>query len=314
MTLACLPRIVRRFLGAGSFLLIAAGVVTYVGLGAEVPVARIGDHLVPASALRAAVARSGLPLDQPDTVRQAVRQLVDDEALAAEARRQGLDQDPEVVEQLQRWMIRKLVAREVDAVVDRVHATEAELREHHARNTARYATPAMARGQVATLLVRTNRAAVLRSATEAVVSARTNRFEDVVKRYSDFAQERLGGGDTGWLVDGVSSKKYPPEVLRTLLAIPQAGTVAEPVVTERAIYVVQLVEKRPGAVMSFEQVRPQVERDLASERRQQAYDALRERAREAFAISVDEAVVQQVIRENQSSSRPPAGPFRGGDR
>ena len=84
--------------------------------------------------------------------------------------------------------------------------------------------------------------------------------------------------------------------------------------TERAIYVVQLVEKRPGAVMSFEQVRPQVERDLASERRQQAYDALRERARKAFAISVDEAVVQQVIRENQSSSRPPAGPFRGGDR
>ena len=209
MTLAWMPRIVCRFLGAGSFLLSAAGVVTFVGLGAEVPVARIGDHPVPASALRAAVARSGLPLDQPETVRQAVRQLVDDEALAAEARRQGLDQDPEVVEQLQRWMIQKLVAREVDAVVDRVHATEAELREHHARNTARYATPSMARGQVATLLVRTNRAAVLRFATEAVVSARTNRFEDVVKRYSDFAQERLGGGDTGWLVDGVSSKKYP---------------------------------------------------------------------------------------------------------
>ena len=279
---------------------------------AEAPVARIGDRAIPASALRAAVARTGLPVDQPGTVREAVKQLLEDEVLASEARRLGLDQDSEVVETAQRLMVQKLLAREVDAAVDRTPPTEAELRDFHAKNTSRYTTPTMARGQVATLLIRTNRAEILGSAAEAVRSARTNRFEEVVKRYSDFAQERIGGGETGWLVEGQPSKKYPPEVLRTLMTIPQPGAVAEPLVTERAVYVVRLLEKRPGAVTPFEQARPQVERDFVAARRQQAHDAFVARLRQNVEVRVEESVVQQVIRENQSQSRPPAAPFRGG--
>lgn len=279
---------------------------------AEVPVARIGDRSIPSAALRTAVARTGLPVDQPGTVREAVKQLVEDEVLAAEARRQGLDQDPEVVETAQRLMVQKLLAREVDAVVDRTPPTGEELKEFYAKNTSRYATPAMARGQVATLLIRTNRAEVVGHAAEAVQAARTNRFEEVVPRYSDLAQERISGGETGWLVEGQASKRYPPEVLGTLMAIPRSGAVAEPVVTERAVYVVRLVEKRPGAVTPFEQVRPQVERDFVAARRQQAHDAFLARLRQSIEVRVEESVVQEVIRENQSRSRPPAAPFRGG--
>lgn len=300
----------QRFLRTLMMLASCCAMVLWVA--AEAPVVRIGDRGIPASALRAAVARTGLPVDQPSTVREAVKQLVEDEVLAMEARRLGLDQDPEVVETAQRLMVQKLLAREVDAAVDRTPPTEAELKAFHAKNASRYATPAMARGQVATLLVRTNRAEVLRHAIDAVQSAQTNRFEEVVKRYSDFAQERIGGGETGWLVEGQPSKKYPPELLRTLMTISQPGAVAEPLVTERAVYVVRLVEKRPGAVTPFEQVRPQVERDFLAARRQQAHDAFVARLRQGVEVRVEESVVQQVIRENQSQSRPPAAPFRGG--
>ena len=291
---------------------IALLLVGGVGWAADVPVARMGDRDIPVSALRAAVARTGLPVDQAETVRAAVRQLVEDEALAIEARRQGLDQDPEVVETVQRLMVQKLLAREVDAVVTGRPATEQELKDFHARNAARYATPAMARGQVATLLIRTNRAAVLAFAAQAVGTARTNRFEEVVKRYSDFAQERIGGGETGWLVEGSPSKKYPSEIVKALLAIPQVGGLAEPVVTDRAVYVVRLGEKRAGGTPSFEAVRPQVERDWLTARRQEVHDAFVERVRQSVPVKLDEAVVQQVIQENQSNARPPAAPFRGG--
>lgn len=311
MKLTPLPIAIRLHFGALVLLLALSGAGA---MGAEAPVARLGDRDVPISALRAAVARTGLPLDQPDTVRQALNQMVDSEVLALEARRQGFDQDPEVLELVQRLMVQKLLAREVDAPVEQVHASESELKEFHARNGSRYSTPTMARGQVATLLIRTNSSAALQYATEAVASARTNRFEEIVKRYSDFASERLGGGETGWLVEGSPSKKYPPQVLKALLTISQPGAVSEPVVTDRAVYVVRLGEKRPGAATPFEQVRPQVERDFLAERRQKAYDAFLQRVRQSVEIQVDEAVVQRVIRENQSSSRPPSGPFRGGGR
>ena len=137
-------------------------------------------------------------------------------------------------------------------------------------------------------------------------------FEEVVKRYSDFAQERIGGGETGWLVEGSPSKKYPSEIVKALLAIPQVGGLAEPVVTDRAVYVVRLGEKRAGGTPSFEAVRPQVERDWLTARRQEVHDAFVARVRQSVPVKLDEAVVQQVIRENQSNARPPAAPFRGG--
>ena len=298
---------IRGIVGMGALILSGAML-----LAEEAPVARVGGREVPASALRSAVARTGLPVDRPETVREAVRQLVEDEVLALEARRQGLDRDPEVVETVQRMMVQKLLAREVDAAVERRPATEAELKEFHLKNTARYATPTMARGQVATMLLRTNREVVLQYAAEAVERSRTNRFEEVVKRYSDFAQERIGGGETGWLVEGQPSKKYPPEVLASLLAISQVGAVGAPVVTDRAVYVVRLVEKRAGAITPFEQARPQVERDFLAARRQQAHDAFLARLRQSVEVQVEETVVQQVIGENQSNARPPAAPFRGG--
>ena len=58
--------------------------------------------------------------------------------------------------------------------------------------------------------------------------AKTAKFEDVVKRHSDFADERLSGGDTGWLVSDAPNKRYPDVVLSALLALAKPGDVGAP--------------------------------------------------------------------------------------
>ena len=279
-------------------------------IAAEAPVVVIGTNAVPSAALRTAIARTGLPLNEPTTVRKALDELVTHEALAAEARRLGYDRDPEVEEQTKRLMVQKLVADQVDKTLSRTPPSDAELRNYYDRHGTEFTTAALAHGQVATLLIKGNKEQTLAYAKAALDLARTNAFEEVVKRYSNFANERLNGGDTGWLVADVPNKRYPEEVLKTLLKLDKPGDLTAPVVTDKAIFLVRLVEKRPAQITSFEQAQPGLRSAVERENRQLAYDALCEKVKRQFGVKVDESVVQKVVEENRSASKPPPAPFR----
>lgn len=243
-------------------------------------------------------------------MRQALDALVTHEALAAEARRLGYDRDPEVEEQTKRLMVQKLVADKVDKMLDRTTPSAADLRSYYDRHQAEFATAALTRGQVATLLIKGKKDETLALAGQALNRAKTMAFEDVVKRYSNFANERLNGGDTGWLVAGGANKRYPEEVIKALLKLDQPGELAPPVVTDKAVFLVRLGENRPAQVTTFEQAQPGLRSAVARENRQRAYDALCEKVKQEFGVKVDEAAVQKVIEENRMATKPPAAPFR----
>jgi peptidyl-prolyl cis-trans isomerase C len=277
---------------------------------AESHVALIGTNAVPAAALRTAIARTGLPLNEPTTVRRALDELLTQESLAVEAKRLGYDRDPEVEELTKRLMVQKLVADKVDQALGRTPPTEADLRSYYDRHQAEFTTAALARGQVATLLIKGKKDETLNFAKEAMELTKTAKFEDVVKRYSDFANERLGGGDTGWLVADAPNKRYPDEVLKALLALGKPGELAAPVVTDKAVFLVRLTEKRPAQASAFEQVKPGLTRAVQNERRQLSYDALVTKLKQSLGVNVDEAAVQKVVEENRSGFTPPPAPFR----
>lgn len=277
---------------------------------AEAAVARIGTNAVPAAALRTAMSRTGLPLNEPATVRKALDELVNHEALAAEAKRLGYDRDPEVEDQTKRLMVQKLIADKVDKTLDRTPPSEADLRAYYDRHQAEFTTAALARGQVATLLIKGKKDETLGFAKEAMEMVKTNKFEEMVKRYSDFANERLNGGDTGWLVADAPNKRYPDTVLKALLSLSKPGELSPPVVTDKSIFLVRLTEKRPAQISTFEQVKPGLQRAVQSERRQRAYDALCADLKKSLGVQIDEIAVQRLADENRDSAKPPPAPFR----
>jgi len=292
--------------------LVALCLSTTLALAAELPIARIGTNAIPPAALRTAIARSGLPLNEPTTARKALDELLTHEALAAEARRLGYERDPEVEEQTKRLMVQRLIADKVDKSIDRTPPTEAELRAYYDSHQAEFTTASMARGQVATLLIKGNgkQDETLNFAKEALDMVKTNKFEEMVKRYSDFANERLSGGDTGWVVSDIPSKRYPESVLKALMNLGKPGEIASPVVTAQAIFLVRLTEKRSAQVSSFEQVKPSLQRAVQNERRQRAYDALCNQIKKDLGVEIDQSAVQRVVEQDRSSAKPPPAPFR----
>lgn len=273
-------------------------------------VARIGTNSVPTSALRAALARSGLPLNDPKTAGLAMEELVTQEALAAEAKRLGYDRDPEVVELTQGLMVKKLIAAEVEGKLTTAAPTEAELKAYYEGHLGEFSTPAMVRGEVATLRIKGAPGETARYAEEAVALARRAPFTEVTRQHSDFANERVNGGDTGWLSLEVPGKRYPEAVVKALLELPKAGDLASPVVTGQAIFVVKLAERRPAQTLPYEQALPGLRAAVERDRRRRAYDALCERVKREQSVQVDAAAVRQVAAEALSSSQPPPAPFR----
>ncbi len=273
-------------------------------------VARVGSTAVDASALRAAIARSGLPVNDPASARKALDELLGFEALAAEAKKLGYDRLPEIEEQTKRMMVNRLVAEKVDQTLDRTPPTEAELKSYYDRHQAEFRSPALARGQVATLLVRDSKEATMKVAKDAVELTKTKKFDDVVKQFSDFAAERLNSADTGWLVLDQPNKRYPTAVLKALQTLAKPGELAAPIVTDRAVFLVRLAERRESAVPSFEELKPGLRQAVERERRQRAYDALVNQARQAHGVKVEEAGVQKVVEQQQQAATPPPAPFR----
>lgn len=273
-------------------------------------VLRIGTNYVSSSALRASIARSGMAVTDPAAVERAVLDLVNQEVLVAEARRLGYDRDPEVVELTQRLMVQKLVADQVDRAVDRTPPTEAELRSYHDRHAAEFETPAMVRGQVVTLLIKGNPDDTKKTGQEALEFAKERPFTEVVKRFSDLSNERINGGDTGWLAAGSVGKRYPPEVLAALLALESPGQVGPLVMTDKAAFLVQLSDRRPARVTSFDEAKPGLQEAVQRERRQRAYDAYCAKIKEGAGVTVNAAAVKRVAAEIGTSATPPPAPFR----
>jgi len=95
-----------------------------------------------------------------------------------------------------------------------------------------------------------------------------------------------------------------------LLALDKPGALANPVITDRAVFIVRLTEKRPAQVQPFEQVKPGLTQAVQTERRQRAYDALVSQLKQQLGVKVDEAAVQKVADETRSGAKPPPPPFR----
>jgi parvulin-like peptidyl-prolyl isomerase len=169
----------------------------------------------------------------------------------------------------------------------------------------------MARGGVITILIPKDQEDAARARADGALAKlrQGERFEVVAKQYSDDPGERISGGTISWVVADQPSRRYPPEVVEALFALPSRGAVAGPIQTDRAFYLVTLTEKRPGELPPFEQVRPEVARRLARERRGQAYNDYCEQLKKDFPVTVNDEELAKAVEPATPNSGPPMGPI-----
>ncbi|MGO8926298.1 MAG: peptidyl-prolyl cis-trans isomerase [Limisphaerales bacterium] len=288
-------------------------------------VAKVGDTVITTDEVRQTIARNGYYIYDEASVKKGLEDAVEFELLAEQAKKLGLDTQPAVAKQIKELLVQKLLAEKVDAPLSALHFSDEELRAWYEVHTNDFRKGALARGTVLTLLVEQGKEAEararaaealkeLQAVSEPLVGNRpppvgnSAHAAAIVRKYSDDPSEKLNGGMSSYFAEGQQSRRYPQAVADAMLQLQLRGEIAGPIATPRALYVIQLTERREAQLTPFEQARGEVQKRLVRERRQKALAEYCAELKKEFPVAVDESELKSVVQPSRPGGGPPSVP------
>lgn len=247
------------------FFAVAASFVAFTALAADI---KVNGKTIPDEEVRIALAErmaSGVP--ESDALRNALReQLIARELFAQEARKAKLDKSTDTVAR-QRMAREEVLARQYQAQYLAQHApTDAQVRAAYDGIKQRAGDREFHVRQIFVATEEEAKAALARLTAG-------EKFDALVKALSKDESSREKGGDLGWL----SPLQLQPQVIGAIKGL-QAGQVSAPVKGQNGWHVIRLDEARPFALPAFEQLAPQIHRDLTRRALEQHLAELRKAA------------------------------------
>jgi peptidyl-prolyl cis-trans isomerase C len=218
--------------------------------------------------------------------------LVRFEVLAAEAKKRGLDQDPEVIRTMKSVMVQKLLHEEFEKTIPTDSITDAEVKTYYDAHTAEYVRPEQVR---CSAIVVKDKTTAEKIATEAAGDAgKTNKgFRDMVDKYSLDDTTKTRGGDLRYFAkDGTDEDedvKVPAPVIVAAFALPQTGSVSAAIDAGNGTWwILKETGHRRPMTKSLDEVATTVRAKLARDKRVAAEDDFVAKLKESSKIEIDE--------------------------
>ena len=228
--------------------------------GISIPQARI-DLRVKAAAAQ------GQP-DSPE-LRKAIREdMINLEVVAQEAKKNGLDKNPEVIEQMELAKGSVLVGAYVQDYAKSHPITEDQLKQEYDKLKT---TLGNNEYNVSHILVDTEDEA------KAIIAqlGKKGKFDKIAKAKSKDSGSAEKGGSLGWAVPS----NFVPPFANALLSLKKGTYTKEPVKSQFGWHVIKLDDVRSLKVPSFEELKPQMQQRLQQQTIQDLITALRSKAK-----------------------------------
>lgn len=260
--------------------------------------AKVGDRVITLGEVIDAI--EGLPPAERQAAasregrRSVLDRMVRDALLAAEARRQGLHDTPELQDAVRGLLAEALLAEERAKMPTLAQIDEAEAKSFFEKHQDRYSHPELRRAEV---LVFPDRASAARAIAEPPKKGWTDLGEisakgHVARARRPVAADRHRYGDAG---AARPSEAVDAPIVAALFSLPEVGAVHGAVVESKGKhYVVRLGGISAGRQRRFEEVSQVVRTDVLQERWRAREEALEKEARERFPVSIDEEALKNV--------------------
>ncbi|OJH39803.1 foldase protein PrsA [Cystobacter ferrugineus] len=288
----------------------------------EPVVARVGDGSITAREFSARLE------EQPPFIRaryttverkkEFLENLVRVELLAQEARRQGLDKDPDVLATLEKLMVQRLVQKHA-ATLEKQPVSEEDVRTYYREHSSDFMSPervrishvflAAAPQDARRAQVKQEAARLLTEQSRGQPGASGASFAELVRKRSDDAATKTQEGDLGLKAREELTTLWGPEFAQAAFSLETKDAVAQ-VETERGIHLIKLIHREPGNTQSFEVARPRIEARLQMERRSRAIDDLIANLKKSTPIEIDDKVLEQASAEGAAPAQQEANPAR----
>ncbi len=221
------------------------------------------------------------------------------EVLAIEAKRRGIDKDPDAIRAAKQVMTQKLIQEEFAKTASLESISEAEIRAYYQANTSLYNKPEEVR--VAAIIVRqrslANKVAQLAKSAQ---GSTNHGFRNLVNAHSIDESSRKSGGDLGYF--SRSTKNIPDAVVDAAMDIKKTGDVAGPIAANGKFYIIKQTGKRKPVSKPLEKVSEQIRNRLYREKRRKLIKSFVSQLKNAATIQIDEANLRKVRLPTTSST------------
>ncbi|GAA5785436.1 peptidylprolyl isomerase [Chitiniphilus shinanonensis] len=200
--------------------------------------------------------------DSPELRTRVKEELVRNEVLTQEAVRKGLDKSPDVQTRVDLARQQVLVGALVNEYVKANPVSEADLKKEYDRIKANMSGKEY---KARHILVKDEAEA------KAVLAdlKKGKKFEDIAKAKSLDKGSAQNGGDLGWS----NPNAFVPEFGSALKAL-QKGKLSEPVKTQFGYHIIKLDDVRDAKGPSYEEVKPELQRELQGQKVQKYVEEL----------------------------------------
>ena len=299
-----------------------------VAVSAAVPpagpvLARVGDQVISAATFRAEMERRGGKIPgrfaTPEQRQALLDELIRGRAVLLAARAAGYDRDPDFVATVERMLAARYLDQHLDAQLEAIEITPAELQTFYQEHAAEFLVPARVRG--AWIFLEVPRKATAEKIEEArlraesvraealALPAGTRNFGPVALARSDDAGTRYIGGELGWLTaPEAEAFRYGREVAEALLALAQPGDVSPVLRIEQGFAIVKLVEREEAAPAPLEKIAPGIRNRLIKERREALRAAFYAELLRGVPVSVDAQALAGIEPLSPPAPTEPAAP------
>ena len=237
--------------------------------------------------------------------------LVRFEVLAEEAKRQKLDQDPEVQLTLRKIMVQKLVQKSFQDPAAAKELPEADLRKYYDEHKDEFIRARKARLSAMVLNApagspdRAKKVAVARKALAKVKAEEKKNplvFQQAVGEFTEDAASKGVSGDLGFKSADELEKSFGKELASAAFTL-KAGEVSGVIEGAQGVYLIRVAGLQEELSRSFDQVKAQIGQKLSRERRTKEFDELVKKLREEAKVVIDDKALEAVV-----VSAPPSGP------
>ena len=233
----------------------------------------------------------------PEGRQKLLERLVEERVWLTIAQRNGVADRPKVKEQLEQQR-RELLIRTYlnEAMAANPAPSDSEAKVYYEAHQSDFKIPA-------TVTVRHVQSATEAEAKRVKGRAKGNQdFEKLAQKYSTDSLTRASGGSIGTVThDGVfSSIGAQPALAESAFAL-GAGKIGGPYKTSHGWSVIKVDAARPESVNPFEQMRPMIQRQLSSQRAQDYYKGLLDKARKDIGVVPDSAAIRGFVSQRKGA-------------
>ena len=251
-------------------------------------------------------------LQSPAARKDYIEGMIRVELLAREGIRQGLQNDPDVVEMVKKVLAQKTLQQTLEK--NAPQPTDDEVKAWYDNHQADYQRPEMVQVQDLFLTAdskdpakrkaRAAEAEKLHTKAKALKPDDEAGFSALVKASSDDALTKQMGGDLRPMPVTDLEARYGTEVGQAAKALQNPGDLSPVVATDKGFHVLRLKSRIPARTQALDEVKMQIRNRLYSERRTAASDELMKRLKSESGYTLDEAALAQL-------ATAPAGPAMG---